>query len=510
MSKKSFTKLLDYIEIVDPDIYEIIEKFCLENLFIPKRGSGLTFLIPTDEKFRNQLKMLSDSEEDADKAVEIISSLIIVDILKTPADVMEKRDDIPNSLGQRIEIDGVKGRSIILKSGTDMIIDERFKDGSKGGKLAVWLLNKGGIPTDGPKATFKYIKKQTSKLKSDEPEEPSENNNKIRRDIANRVENAYIVEMSNQTGKDIYLETTLSLIGYMIKNEYCRELLIEKIIPNLSLDKTDFYILFEPYKTVGPYIISDRILVDWSKDKKSINIKHVIEEINKYLDNSNHIKALMYSNIQGALNEINEKRNKILNSRIAPQSMTKIILQAYDELFKSNILPESLIKYHNSPLHKMCEDEIRFVIYQLFSKLENEYIFDRRRFDDVIERIYDYTNGPDLKPLLLRDVRNQIPSNEKITEIRIFVNSTAFFYIPISFTAMTKYPHEYVLNKPSPRGISSIYNISEILHKRCLKIVETSYNNVIKSKDKDDDIKKLILKMKTEGKLDEFMKSLDV
>ena len=190
--------------------------------------------------------------------------------------------------------------------------------------------------------------------------------------------------------------------------------------------------------------------------------------------------------------------------------MTKIILQAYDELFKSNILPESLIKYHNSPLHKMCEDEIRFVIYQLFSKLENEYIFDRRRFDDVIERIYDYTNGPDLKPLLLRDVRNQIPSNEKITEIRIFVNSTAFFYIPISFTAMTKYPHEYVLNKPSPRGISSIYNISEILHKRCLKIVETSYNNVIKSKDKDDDIKKLILKMKTEGKLDEFMKSLDV
>ena len=96
MSKKSFSKLLDYIEVVDPDIYEIIEKFCLENLFIPKRGSGLTFLIPTDEKFRNQLKMLSDSEEDADKAVEIISSLIIVDILKTPADVMEKRDDIPD------------------------------------------------------------------------------------------------------------------------------------------------------------------------------------------------------------------------------------------------------------------------------------------------------------------------------------------------------------------------------------------------------------------------------
>src|SRR3989344_2436407 len=326
--------------------------------------------------------------------------------------------------------------------------------------------------------------------------------------------------------KDVYLEAVLSLVGFMLRNEYCKETLINKIIPLISFDKTDFYLILEPYKTIGPYLVSDRILIDWIKDnnKKPNNAK-IINEINDILSNPNIYdsmaqssgnKALIYTNPQGALNEINEKRSTILNSRIAPQNMPARIKKIYEELFKSNIFPKDLIDYYNTATHKMYEDEFRFVVHQLFSKLENDSIFDHRKFDAIRERIYDYTNGPDFKPLLLRDIKNGLPPHEKIAEIRTFINSTAFFYIPLSFKTMENYPHDYILMKPNPNCISSIYNISKVLHMRCNRLLDNIKDNnteiIRKTKKKgevsDDNVKELLQKLKKEGKLDELMKDI--
>src|SRR3989344_4598078 len=301
--------------------------------------------------------------------------------------------------------------------------------------------------------------------------------------------------------KDVYLEAVLSLVGFMLRNEYCKETLINKIIPLISFDKTDFYLILEPYKTIGPYLVSDRILIDWIKDnnKKPNNAK-IINDINDILSNPNIYdsmaqssgnKALIYTNPQGALNEINEKRSTILNSRIAPQNMP-------------------------ARIQKMYEDEFRFVVHQLFSKLENDSIFDHRKFDAIRERIYDYTNGPDFKPLLLRDIKNGLPPHEKIAEIRTFINSTAFFYIPLSFKTMENYPHDYILMKPNPNCISSIYNISKVLHMRCNRLLDNIKDNnteiIRKTKKKgevsDDNVKELLQKLKKEGKLDELMKDI--
>ena len=533
MSKKNSKspKLLDYIERVDSDLYNIISDLCLENIFIPKIGTpGLTFLLPIDKKFRSQLFELCNSNnlEDADTAVKMISALLITDLLKTPADFMEKRDDIPNTLGQRLEIEGIKGLSILIKPGLEIKIDDRFKDNSKINKLAVWTLNNGGININGPEASLKYIKKNKTKNgeKESHVENGTDNLNNIRMQIANNVEDDYKKIMSNNLQyRDVFLETTLSLISFMLKNEYCKELLINKIIPLLSFDKTDFYILFEPYKTTGPYLISYRILNDWINERKIVKFKNVLDDINNLLNNTKDNKALIYSNAQGALNVINEKRNKLINTKMAPQNMVANIKKIYEELFKSNIFPQDLIDFYSNSSYKLFEDEFRFVIYQQFNRLESNYgySFDENEFKKILNFIYDYTNGPYLKPIIFKETKNLIPSSEKVAEIKIFINSTHFFYIPISFKTMEAYPHEFVLNKPGPYDTSSIFNISKLLKDRCLMLMnKIAVNNepekITENKElsssssssssSDDTMKIYLKKLKDEGRLDEFLKKI--
>ena len=523
--KKSYTKLLDYIETVDLELHQHIEELILEYLFQPKNNVGRTLLLPVDSKYKELLKKFvnSDDEEEIDKATQMISSLVIMDCLKTPADFMEKRDDIPNALGQRIEIDRIEGRSIILKTGAILKIDDRFVDGSKNKKLAVWTMENGGVDINGPKASFKYVRKKKNSDQSPELTENDDADRYIRQNIANKVENAYTISMSYQNraeSRDVYLETVLNLVSYMLKNEYCKEILIDKVIPMLSFDKTDFYLIFEPYKTVGPYLISNRIIKDWYENSnKNVNYGKVLTAIDEILSNpeKNQSSALIYANAQGALNKINEKREYLLNMRCAPQNIIPRIQKTYDELFREGIFPKPLLEYYNSPNHKMVEDEFRFTIYQMFLQLESRPDFDYRYFSRIIDFIRDYTDGPDLRPILFREmkIQHQLPPKEKIGEIKIFINSTAYFYIPLSQKTLENFPHDCIYRKPNPSNISYLYNITNVLFNKTKRYREEHISKSQKKDNKsktyqvdDEYIKSMLRRMKEEGKLEKFMEEI--
>lgn len=157
---KRFPRILDYLEAHHPDVYELFDDLAMHGALTPKRGGSITFLLP-DKKYVAEIRKAVESD-DPEGATDMLSSLIITDLLETPADFSEKQDDIPNLLGKRIVVKGVSGNKVTVEDG-ELTVDSKFKPferqgNSKRGNLAVWDL-KGKIKYSGaPDATFKYAK----------------------------------------------------------------------------------------------------------------------------------------------------------------------------------------------------------------------------------------------------------------------------------------------------------------------------------------------------------------
>ncbi len=531
MSK--YTKIINYLEAKYPKIAEIYETLCLESTLTLKKQPGLTFLVPINSEFIEKLTNLANSDDikNIDLATKYASAIILNDYYKSLADIINHRDDIDNALTQRLEIEGSQSGQIILKNGAKIWPADNFIDGSKKQKLAVWLLD-GEIRIDGPVSPGKYKNVnhvETQTTRSD-----------IRGAIANSLENLYLTEKIGGKSSLAYLDYMNSFIQYLYVNEYCHDILFDKVLPLISGDKTDFYLIIEPYKTMGNYLVSDRVIIDWWENKSmgDINIVAKAFELAKKRYIKPMICPLIYVNQQGALNEINEMRNRIISAKNAPQMFPMIISDIYDTLFGKNIISEALCRYYNDNKMeginaKMAEDEFRFIIFQQFLDLESKP-FDARKFHKIIDMIKSATCLQATKTMLLRKMSaTSLPPNEKMAEIKVFINSTMFFHIPLLADTLKSYPHKFDTKKPAPNS-SDIYNIAEILIRIKNSILNNQKNNQntymlngnmnragiahdnivsssgnIVQQTSSDTIRDELIRMKKEGKLEEYLKNLD-
>lgn len=158
---KKYARIIDYIEVNHPKYYQIINDLGMFGSFTPSRGAGITVLLP-DAKLLKKIEDITYSD-DPEPATDIIGSMVIVDLYKTPKDFSAKGDDVPNKLGEKIEVEKVGADSVTFKGGAVAKVDSKFKPLSRQGSMtrdnmAVWNLT-GEISTGGAKATFKHLKK---------------------------------------------------------------------------------------------------------------------------------------------------------------------------------------------------------------------------------------------------------------------------------------------------------------------------------------------------------------
>lgn len=545
-------EILDFIDEYQPELRDVIDTLYQADLY-QKRPRGMTLLVPYDQKTVDKLCDCAYSGDPAltQQAVDMLCSMLLIDCFKTPADFMHKKDDIPNSLRQKLEIESIKGTTIIFKCGAKIIPDKRFMDDSEEKNLAVWRITEGEIPLDLPKASLKYLNKK----KSTPETENTVCRSSLRLNLTRTVEGQYITTMLNRSqynrsppkyvdvdspsgvvngtpyGQhvipqyDPFFDNVMSFLSWIFRQEHYHELVVTRIIPMLSFDKTDFFILFEPYKTTGEYLIRDSIIKEWQRVQKPPNRTEVINIIESILTlklvgginpklhpmvksliaHARETGALMYSNQQGALTSINEKRNMLLDSRISPARYVDAIKKSYVEIFKDNIIPENLKLFYGKPENKLAEDEFRFVVFQRFHALERAFDFDRREFETLLSLINTYTNRSTYRFILLVNPAQIGTPQEKIAQMKIFIKSSTYFHIALAGDTLKNYPHEYIVTKPTPTQSFGIFNIDEFSRRKYRPYLSQPQKVY---RDEEEEFKNRLKSLKSDGKLEEYLKGL--
>ena len=477
---KVFCHIFDYVESADPELAELLKGTCADmSLRSTKGKGGLTLLIPEDKGYRKEISdfAYSDKPEEANKATDMLNALIFRDVFKTPSDWIAKKDDIPNGLipSQHVEIDSATATEIVFKNGARATPDKGFKDSSKKQILAVWRLTSGKMPvtTDKP-AKLKYMK---SGKEIGSYELTTTMAQSSRHQIAIEVENEYFLnQVQVRKGgqyRNVYLEYIASFLHHVIQKDM--NLMYEKILPLISLDKLDFYVLIEPHKFGGNYLISDVIINNWWSSREMCDVLSMIQTVQKLL-NSSPSDSLIYKDRAGLLNRIHSTRKLAFETR--PRSIIDPIEAVYKQLEDNNtidgagpVYPDALYQYYKSePGLKLIHDELRYTSFLRFKALEQSAIFDHGALDkllnDIGECLYASTEGERATSKLLLNkkvLKYLISPNDVVTEIGMFVNSTMFLYVPMTFDESCSLKQKNQIGRPEP-GKVTLYNVAREIY----------------------------------------------
>lgn len=253
---RQYPNLIKYFETKHARLYEVIEALGLYGLLVPRKNGGITFLVPSGE-YLDKIHDMAYSET-PDDAISMIKSLIIVDFLSTPEEWDKKRSDIPNLLGQRLEVLEVNKEMIKLKGLNGQVIlqpDSSFKPMASRNNMSVWNIKSGRISLSGPKASLKFVKTKKGNKQDDVNENQSNGPEDRRIELVEKLENKY-----DQGNSNAFLEFMATLMR-VIRDEDPK--LYEKVRPMLDASPiVSFYLLVEPLKPENgsSYIIPSFIL----------------------------------------------------------------------------------------------------------------------------------------------------------------------------------------------------------------------------------------------------------
>ena len=144
---KKFCKISKYIELVDPNFFEVFDDLCIMHLLKPQRGSGgITMLFPKEKAYRQKIINAAYSS-DPEIAVNMIKALILQDYYPNLASFGNKAIHL---LNQKLKIDSVSDKSIKLAGGLEVSVDPKFIPMGYRENMSVFALSgKGELPLEG-------------------------------------------------------------------------------------------------------------------------------------------------------------------------------------------------------------------------------------------------------------------------------------------------------------------------------------------------------------------------
>lgn len=145
--------VITWLKYHDPELYEAIEDQNIGGILKPKFGTTMTFLYPADKACRDDIIAKLNGDE-ASLGVNYVQAHVIRDLLSDPSEWLEKKSNIPNALGQKVEVsDKSSNKEVILSNGAVLTLNKSFK--SRDDNIAVWdYKHKSPMPVDGKPAEF--------------------------------------------------------------------------------------------------------------------------------------------------------------------------------------------------------------------------------------------------------------------------------------------------------------------------------------------------------------------
>lgn len=363
---QKYGRIIKYIEDCHTDLYEVIDSLGLYNSFTPRKGCGVTFIVPHGEYLS---KLVEETYgPNPDNAINILKSLILLVTLKDTADWDKMRDDIPNLLGQKLKVKKISPRGVLLENGAVLELDSSFQTMESRQNMAVWKLVKGDIPLDGPASEYKYVKSMR-KTKNAKPDETNED----RIVYARNIEHA-----SEREGQVVYLREMASLLHHLKNHrrdlfDMCQAMLDPS--PRIS-----FYLLIEPYYKGEEPLISKSVLDKWNL-KPHPHFPEAAAFWKKVFNNldSRQSDAMIYSKngrkqIRLALNKVRDT----LARAATPKAKLDRINAIYTEIESKNsiagcgpiYMPNVSQIYKSRPGFKEWQDNIRLLLRRYFEEYE--------------------------------------------------------------------------------------------------------------------------------------------
>lgn len=392
---KKFCRVTKFLEQTDKDLYQALDDLCLFGLF-RTRGRGVTFLYPTDKSYRKKIIDHAYSNN-PEKAVDMIKALVLLDYLPSPTDFNNKKDDIPNALHKKLEVDSADANGVKLKSGHTLEVDKSFAPLRAGEPVAVYKISgKGELSLTGAASTMKY------------------NNNKSKGgyrggslEKSDEVKLTECVERIYASGEHKIYMTVMSLIYQYAaeKNDPDLKKLIKKRL--CASARASFYNIVSPWSLEKDYNISNMIRDSGLVSLVNCDTTIVSELVNKRIPEYKIQLANLIGDVKReATTPRDEKRKELINAIKTPTEARTKVLTAY-EGDSSRLYKDLLTVYCYLAALNEAEDPSYFT---------NSFVF-------VMKHIFNHNNS----------FSESI--NETVYNLSIYYNlikSDAFLYIPVS------------------------------------------------------------------------------
>lgn len=333
-----------WLKYYDKDLYEAIDDQGIIGILKPRFGNPLTFLYPAEKSYRdNIIKKLNGA--DATIGVHMVQALVIVrENLTDPQEWLDRKDNIPNALGQKVELSADStNKNVVLANGATLTINKDFA--SRENNITVWdYKGKAEMPLDGKTADFiKRAPKPVKKLKktggSGFPVYPQ------KCILAKHLENQALC-LIKSGGKEHFEKTNPYSAAMVSLAQYlCAKKSDSLDTFNLLCEYnavSAFYAAVLPY-TTGSLIESS--VEEWLKDTRGVCLE------------SNPNEAWI-SYVKG-LKDCGDKMCEKLSA--AKQSLS-------DEALKSTAIGLYKNCFGNDAMLRLKGDEIRFIIHTTMAK----------------------------------------------------------------------------------------------------------------------------------------------
>jgi len=216
MSK--YPRIIDYIEAHHDDVFKVIEDLSAQNILTPRRGGGITFLVPDSAYVKEIRKQFYGN--DPEVATDMLYSLVIPVLLKDSKDWDSMKDDIPNLLNKKIGVSSVSASKIVLDNKAE-VSPSKFVPFSRMGtskrdNMAVWNL-KGKVEYEkAPTAALKYLRQKPTKTGGNEAGS-AEDDNKINAFVAHIETQEKAAFASKKAGEPLESVKASVLCNYLKK-----------------------------------------------------------------------------------------------------------------------------------------------------------------------------------------------------------------------------------------------------------------------------------------------------
>lgn len=441
-------RIFQWVEAQDDRFAGAIRDLCMEGTLSPSFGAGVTFLYPKDAGYRNEI---SDAAyDDGDKAVQGISSLIIPSFLPNASSFLQQ--PIGSHGGVLFEVEDATGSTVRLKGGVTLEKATNFQllrsTEEKGkGNQAVWIVTSGRLPTTGAPYTRPKSRGKKGGAVADGARLGGASD---RAANAMQLEKEFDACMKKDgcVARDPYLARVVSLLHFLRASHPD---VLQAVLPLIDYNPiVTYYLLLEPYKRTGNFILDDGILFGSSGWNGAEMFTDAVAEYKAFfgmLGSETGSPAKVFSDHAGIVRAVDHIRQSSVLTATDRLSLPRAIEKAYANLVDNNtidgqtpIYPDGTLALLRTPGKKIWQDEFRFVVsaktQPLFdaarSSSGNRY--DSADWEAVVRLVRserpgnDYANEASLIGKVL--MKSNVGPTADFAELSMFGKSTDFLYTP--------------------------------------------------------------------------------